>query len=141
METGGFRKLARAHARGAPRRDQRAPGRAARASSISTACELGSQFYEPSLRTGRATDVKFVPPVGAHACGRPRDTRRCRPRRAGRAGPLRSREHRLRPGGDDFDLGILVDGGFRVLGRLRGAEARGCSIAADALLDPARAAP
>jgi hypothetical protein len=32
------------------------------------------------------------------------------------------------------DLGELAPGGFRVLGRLRGAEARGCSLAADALL-------
>ena len=32
------------------------------------------------------------------------------------------------------DLGELADGGFRVFGRLRGAEARGCSLAADALL-------
>jgi hypothetical protein len=34
------------------------------------------------------------------------------------------------------DLGVREGAGFRVLGRLGGAEARGCSIAADALLEP-----
>ena len=32
------------------------------------------------------------------------------------------------------DLGITVDGGFRVLGRVQGAEPRGCSLAMDDLL-------
>ncbi|HEV2131029.1 MAG TPA: hypothetical protein VGR27_08000 [Longimicrobiaceae bacterium] len=32
------------------------------------------------------------------------------------------------------DLGVCLPGGFRVLGRVRGAEARGCSIATDELL-------
>ena len=32
------------------------------------------------------------------------------------------------------DLGRHVEGGFEVLGRQRGAEARGCSIAADEIL-------
>ena len=32
------------------------------------------------------------------------------------------------------DLGITTPGGFRVLGRARGAEARGCSLAMDDLL-------
>lgn len=32
------------------------------------------------------------------------------------------------------DLGVCLPGGFRVLGRARGAEARGCSIATDELL-------
>jgi hypothetical protein len=35
------------------------------------------------------------------------------------------------------DLGRLSGNGFEVLGRLAGAEARGCSIAADALLNGA----
>ena len=32
------------------------------------------------------------------------------------------------------DLGIAFDDGFRVLGRARGAEPRGCSLAMDDLL-------
>jgi hypothetical protein len=32
------------------------------------------------------------------------------------------------------DAGRLVDGGLEVIGRLAGAEARGCSLAAEALL-------
>jgi hypothetical protein len=36
------------------------------------------------------------------------------------------------------DAGRRVDGGFEVLGRLAGVEAKGCSLAADALLGAAR---
>ncbi len=36
------------------------------------------------------------------------------------------------------DLGIAVDGGFQVLGRVQGAEPRGCSIAMDDLLSGVR---
>ncbi len=36
------------------------------------------------------------------------------------------------------DLGVAVDDGFRVLGRVQGAEARGCSIAMDDLLSGVR---
>jgi acyl-CoA synthetase (AMP-forming)/AMP-acid ligase II len=36
------------------------------------------------------------------------------------------------------DLGVAVDGGFRVLGRAQGAEPRGCSIAMDDLLSGGR---
>jgi hypothetical protein len=32
------------------------------------------------------------------------------------------------------DMGIAVDDGFRVLGRVQGAELRGCSLAMDYLL-------
>jgi hypothetical protein len=36
------------------------------------------------------------------------------------------------------DLGFTTPDGFRVLGRARGAEARGCSIAMDELLSAIR---
>jgi hypothetical protein len=35
------------------------------------------------------------------------------------------------------DMGVAVEGGFRVLGRAPGAEPRGCSLALEELLDPA----
>ena len=37
------------------------------------------------------------------------------------------------------DVGITVDGGFLLLGRAEGAQAKGCSMAVDAFLQAARA--
>jgi hypothetical protein len=99
-------------------------------------CELGSQFYESTLRTGVATDVKAVPPwVRTRAV----DPASLADVASGESGLLI--HYDLANTGSVLavmtsDLGVLVDDGFRVLGRLHGAEARGCSIASDALLDP-----
>jgi len=37
------------------------------------------------------------------------------------------------------DIGVLVDGGFLLLGRAEGAQAKGCSMAMDAFLQAASA--
>jgi hypothetical protein len=135
METGGFKGRSRAL------------GRADLHASISTAlgvptaaivnqygmCELGSQFYEASLRTGRPTQTKRVPPwvrtrVLDPATGKEVPT--------GETGVLV--HYDLANTGSVLavqtsDLGLRRDDGFEVLGRLQGAEERGCSIAADAL--------
>ncbi|HTO51982.1 MAG TPA: long-chain fatty acid--CoA ligase [Myxococcota bacterium] len=136
METGGFKGRARELSReqlhggiaerlGVPR---------ARIVNQYGMCELASQFYEPSLRTGVASDVKFVPPWV----------------RTRVVDPVTQADVPVGAGGvlAHFDLanvgsvlavltsdqGECAAGGFRVFGRLRGAEARGCSLAADALL-------
>jgi hypothetical protein len=102
-------------------------------------CELASQFYEPTLRTGKPTRSKRVPPWVRTRVVDP-STREDLPE--GAAGLLV--HYDLANTGsvlavETSDLGRLVEGGFEVLGRAEGAEARGCSIAADQLLERAQA--
>jgi hypothetical protein len=143
METGGFkgrsRELTRAELHGGIATRLGVPR--TRIVNQYGMCELGSQFYEATLRTGVATEVKSVPPWVRTRAVDPATLADVAP---GESGVLV--HYDLANTGSVLavmtsDLGVLVDGGFRVLGRLRGAEARGCSIAADALLDPGGAPP
>jgi hypothetical protein len=100
-------------------------------------CELGSQFYEPSLRLGRVSHVKVVPPW---VRTRVVDPASMRDVRDGEIGMLV--HYDLANTGsviavETSDAGRVIEGGFEVLGRLPGAEARGCSLAADALMSSA----
>jgi hypothetical protein len=143
METGGFkgrsRELTRAELHGAIGARLGVP--AARIVNQYGMCELGSQFYEPSLRTGVASDVKFVPPWVRTRTVDPATLEDVAPGEAGLLVHFDLANTGSALAVMTSDLGVRVEGGFRVVGRLRGAEARGCSIAADALLDRARAAP
>ena len=100
-------------------------------------CELGSQFYEATLVEHRPTRTKRVPPwVRTRAV----DPAGMSDVPLGEVGILV--HYDLANTGSVLaiqtsDLGRLTDEGFEVLGRAEGAEARGCSIAADALLDGA----
>ena len=143
METGGFkgrsRELTRDELHGAIAQRLGVPR--ARIVNQYGMCELGSQFYEASLRAGVATDVKSVPPWVRTRVLDPATLRDVAP---GESGVLA--HYDLANTGSVLavltsDLGVLADGGFRVLGRLGGAEARGCSLAADALLSAPGAAP
>ena len=136
METGGFkgrsRELSRDELHGAI--EERLGVPRARIVNQYGMCELASQFYEPSLAVGRATDVKRIPPW---VCTRAVDPLTRLDVAPGERGVLV--HYDLANVGSVLavatsDLGELADGGFRVFGRLRGAEARGCSLAADALL-------
>jgi phenylacetate-coenzyme A ligase PaaK-like adenylate-forming protein len=136
METGGFkgrsRELTRAELHFAIERALGVPR--ARIVNQYGMCELASQFYEPTLRTGAYTDVKRVPPWVRTRVVDPATQKDVAP---GGEGVLAHFD--LANVGSALavltsDLGELAPGGFRVLGRLRGAEARGCSLAADALL-------
>jgi hypothetical protein len=138
METGGFkgrsRELARAELHGAIATRLGVP--AARIVNQYGMCELASQFYEPTLATGVPSDVKHVPPWVRTRVVDPGDGRDCAD---GEPGVLV--HYDLANTGSVLavqtsDLGVREGAGFRVLGRLGGAEARGCSIAADALLEP-----
>jgi len=138
LETGGFkgrsRELTRAELHGAITARLGVPR--ARIVNQYGMCELGSQFYEASLRTGVASDVKVVPRWVRTRAIDPATLEDVAP---GEVGVLV--HYDLANTGSVLavmtsDLGSVVDGGLRVLGRLRGAEARGCSLAADALLDP-----
>jgi acyl-protein synthetase LuxE len=137
METGGFkgrsRELSRDELHGALVARLGVPP--ARIVNQYGMCELGSQFYEPTLATGVPTDVKFVPPWVRTRVVDPMTQKDVAP---GEEGVLLHVD--LANVGSvqavlTSDLGELAPGGFRVFGRLRGAEARGCSLAADALLE------
>jgi hypothetical protein len=97
-------------------------------------CELGSQFYEPTLRTGVPTRTKRVPPWVRTRVVDPDTLEELSP---GAAGVLVHYDL-VNTGSvlaiQTSDAGVWRDDGFEVLGRIEGAEARGCSIAADALL-------
>jgi hypothetical protein len=97
-------------------------------------CELASQFYEPSLRRGRVVRAKAIPPW---VRTRVVDPATLSDVPAGEVGMLV--HYDLANTGSVLavqtsDAGRLVDGGLEVHGRLPGAEARGCSLAAEALL-------
>jgi len=97
-------------------------------------CELGSQFYEPTLRTGVVTTRKRIPPW---VRTRVVDPEHLRDVPEGEPGLLV--HYDLANTGSVLavqtaDEGTLTAEGLEVRGRIAGAEARGCSIAADALL-------
>jgi hypothetical protein len=97
-------------------------------------CELASQFYEATLRTGEPTHAKSVPPWVRTRVLDPATFTDVSP---GETGVLV--HYDLANTGSVLavqtsDLGRRLDSGFEMLGRLAGAEERGCSIAADALL-------
>lgn len=136
METGGFkgrsRELTREELHGGIEAALGVPR--ARIVNQYGMCELASQFYEPSLRTGAYGDVKRVPPWVRVRVVDPETQTDVAP---GANGVLAIYD--LANVGSVLavltsDRGELAGGGFRVFGRLRGAEARGCSLAADALL-------
>jgi hypothetical protein len=139
METGGFkgrsRSLSRAELHGAIAEGLGLPP--ARIVNQYGMCELASQFYEASLVSGEPSTVKRVPPWVR--------TRVVDPETLADA-PFGARgmllHYDLANTGSVLavqtsDEGRLAAGGFEVFGRLAGAEARGCSIAADALLERA----
>jgi len=139
METGGFkgrsRELAREDLHGEIAARLGVP--LARIVNQYGMCELASQFYEATLRTGEYGDVKIVPPWVRVRVVDPVTQDDVAP---GERGVLAIYD--LANTGSVLalltsDLGELAPGGFRVFGRLRGAEARGCSLAADALLGSA----
>ena len=97
-------------------------------------CELASQFYEDSLRSGRASATKLVPPW---VRTRVVDPATLEDLPAGQTGVLV--HYDLANTGSVLavqtaDAGSKSGTGFEVVGRIAGAEERGCSIAADALL-------
>jgi hypothetical protein len=137
METGGFKGRARALAREElyARIHERLGVPPARCVNQYGMTELASQFYDSVLREPEAPRRKLAPPwtrVGVvdpeRGCALP----------PGEVGALQIVD--LANTGSVLaiataDLGVLgSDGGFEVLGREAGAEARGCSLAADEML-------
>jgi hypothetical protein len=96
--------------------------------------ELGSQFYDSVLRRPDEQRRKLGPPWARVAIVDPETGE---PAAAGEVGAIAVID--LANTGSVLalqteDLGREIEGGFEVLGREAGAEERGCSIAADALL-------
>ncbi len=135
METGGFKGRSRELTRealhgGIAAALDVAPERIVNQYGMS---ELGSQFYEDSLRTGRPSRAKRVPPW---VRTRVVDPGTLEDVPEGERGVLI--HYDLANTGSVLavqtsDLGRLTPDGFEVLGRVAGAEARGCSLAADLL--------
>ncbi len=136
METGGFKGRSREVTRG------ELHGAIAAALGVSASrivnqyglCELGSQFYEPTLRTGVPTRSKRVPPW---VRTRVVDPASMKDVATGERGLLVHYDL-VNTGSvlavQTSDLGRVTQAGLEILGRLEAAETRGCSIAADALL-------
>jgi acyl-CoA synthetase (AMP-forming)/AMP-acid ligase II len=139
METGGFK----GHSRELPRKELHA----ALAGSLGLAperivnqygmTELGSQFYDSVLVDRDGARRKLGPPWVRVRLIDPESGAEAQ---QGKPGMIQV--HDLANTGSvasiqTADLGRSIDGsppGFEVLGRLAGAEERGCSIAADAML-------
>jgi hypothetical protein len=145
METGGFKARSRSVARealyeGLHERLGIPPERTVNEYGMT---ELLSQFYELVLTEGEAEGG----PAGRRLVGPPwirtrvLDPHGLEPVAPGVEGVLchldlanaGSVAHILTE-----DRGVAVDGGFRVLGRIPGAESRGCSLAVDEILAAAR---
>lgn len=108
--------------------------------------ELSTQFYDETLRIGRQTDRKVIPPWARVLIIDPNtgkevgeSERGSSPRRNGfgHAGGL-IRVYDLANLWSAMciqaeDLGVAVGDGFEILGRAAGAEVRGCSLNAEAL--------
>jgi hypothetical protein len=91
--------------------------------------ELSSQFYDRSLRTGAAGDIKEVPPWVRVTLIDP--ISRSKPAQSSKPGLIRIYD--LANQGSCMavqteDLGLMRAGGFEVLGRAAGSGARGCSL-------------
>jgi hypothetical protein len=105
--------------------------------------ELCSQFYDASLRDAvirrrLGPDRKIAPPWVRTTVV---DPETLAPLPDGETGLLRHTD--LANIGSVIaiqteDVGVIVDGGFRVLGRAAGAQPRGCSIAMDVMLEAVR---
>ena len=95
--------------------------------------EMGSQFYD--VTAGKIAPRAYTPPPWVRTRAMDPETLRLLP--DGKLGVLR---HWDLANLDSVlalqtaDLGVVENGRFRLLGRARGAEARGCSLAMDELL-------
>lgn len=141
METGGFKGHSReldrdqlhaaiAGALGVP---------AARIVNQYGMTELGSQFYDSRLREPDAPRRKLGPPWARVRILDPESGVECGPGEVGNVAVVDLANTGSVCAILTADLGRRVDDGFEVLGREPGAEARGCSVAADLMLGGAPA--
>ncbi len=96
--------------------------------------ELGSQFYDSSLCEPGAPRRKLGPPWTRVRIVDPQSGEDARPGEVGIVVVVDLANTGSVLALQTADLGRRVEDGFEVLGRAPGAEARGCSMAADAML-------
>lgn len=104
--------------------------------------ELGSQFYDSTLVDPDGPRRKLVPPWTRVRFVDPASGQDVAPGEQGIVviHDLANTASVAAIQTADLGRAIHPDGGFEVMGRAAGAEARGCSIATDAILSPSRAA-
>jgi acyl-CoA synthetase (AMP-forming)/AMP-acid ligase II len=136
METGGFKGRARERPREELYSELEAqlglpPGRVVNQYGMT---ELGSQFYDTVLREPEARRRKLGPPWARVRILDPATGRESPPGEVGLVAIVDLANTGSVIALQTADLGRTVGGGFELVGRDPGAEARGCSIAADAML-------
>jgi hypothetical protein len=136
METGGFKGRSRELERSALHRALRQALGVPETRIINQygMCELASQFYEPSLVRGRVVARKAIPPWVRTRAVDPASLRDVPPGEVGMLVHYDLANTGSALAVQTSDAGRLVDGELEIHGRLPGAEARGCSLAAEALL-------
>ena len=136
METGGFKGRTRSLGREElhARIEERLGVPAARCVNQYGMTELGSQFYDTVLAEPSAPRRKRVPPWARVSAVESASGRALPPGEVGALHILDLANTGSVLAVATADLGFLSDGGFEVLGREAGAEARGCSLAADEML-------
>ena len=95
--------------------------------------ELGSQFYDSNLRHPGEPRCKLEPPWARVVIVDPETRRPAEPGVVGSVAIYDLANTGSVMAVETADLGRSVGNGFEILGRESGAEARGCSIAADEL--------
>jgi hypothetical protein len=135
METGGFkgraRELARAELHALFPRYLGIAG--ARVVNEYGMTELSTQFYDQTMRLGRATEVKLAPQWARVTIMDPLTGREAAPGQPGLVRVLDLANLYSAICIQTEDLGVATDAGFVLLGRAPAADARGCSLTAETL--------
>jgi len=136
METGGFKGRARERAREElyAALEERLGLPPLRVVNQYGMTELGSQFYDTVLREPAAPRRKLGPPWARVRILEPESGEECAAGETGLVTVVDLANTGSVLAIQTADLGRRVADGFELLGRSPGAEARGCSIAADAML-------
>ena len=98
--------------------------------------ELSTQFYDATMRTGRRTDLKTVPPWARVLVIDPTSGREAAENEAGliRVFDLANVWSMMCVQTEDLGVSRAGETGFEVLGRAAGAEVRGCSLNAESFV-------
>ncbi len=95
--------------------------------------ELSTQFYDATLRLGRRSDVKTVPPWARVLVVNPVTGKECALHEPGLIRVLDLANLWSAMCLQTEDVGVAVENGFEIRGRAAGASVRGCSLTAEEL--------
>ena len=98
--------------------------------------ELSTQFYDATMRTGRRTDLKMVPPWARVLVIDPTSGKEAAENEAGliRVFDLANVWSMMCVQTEDLGVSREIGSGFEVLGRATSAEVRGCSLNAESFV-------